>query len=276
MTVVWPWEQEAVPRLVLGCASAGGRIGRRAALRAMARAYEHGVSAFDTARSYGYGEGESILGEFLRQRRDRAFVITKGGIPPAVGAGGVRRWVKNVARIGLRFAPALSSVVRSKAAVVRDLTNYQPQRLLASLEHSLSSLGVGRIDAYLIHDVPGRLPMRDDIISMLERQRELGHIGVWGVSGAADACASFADVPECAVMQFPASPLAIAQYPPGFPPRLGVRLGNQVLTDVEGTVAAEQALRRPLVDGICDALVVSMYSSDHLQSNLNAVRSPGV
>src|SRR5271166_922166 len=68
--------------LGFGCGSVLGRVGRSASLRAMNIAWEQGITLFDTARSYGFGEAEALLGEFLRGKRAQAVVATKFGIAP--------------------------------------------------------------------------------------------------------------------------------------------------------------------------------------------------
>ena len=76
-------ELPPVSRIAFGCASLGGRVGKQEGLRALALAHDSGINLFDTARSYGFGRGERILGEFIRTRpRDSVVVITKAGIAP--------------------------------------------------------------------------------------------------------------------------------------------------------------------------------------------------
>jgi myo-inositol catabolism protein IolS len=58
-----------------------GPVDRQEALRALARAEELGCNLVDTAMIYG--DSESVLGEFLRGRRDRWLVATKYSYQPA-------------------------------------------------------------------------------------------------------------------------------------------------------------------------------------------------
>ncbi len=67
----------------VGCSAVLGRVGRKESLAALGAAYDAGITFYDTARSYGYGESEALLGEFLRGRRDSVVVSTKFGILPA-------------------------------------------------------------------------------------------------------------------------------------------------------------------------------------------------
>ena len=62
----------ARPAIGMGCASLGSRVGRREGLRALARAYDAGITWFDVAPSYGDAEAETILGEFVQGRPPRS------------------------------------------------------------------------------------------------------------------------------------------------------------------------------------------------------------
>src|ERR1700722_13227658 len=85
------------PALGFGCSAVMGRAGRKASLAALAAAYDAGVIFYDTARSYGYGESEALLGEFLRGRRDSVLLSTKFGILPTP-IGPLKRALKPLAR----------------------------------------------------------------------------------------------------------------------------------------------------------------------------------
>jgi len=67
----------------------GSRYAREDAKAIVHRALELGVNLIDTAEIYGQGRSERIVGEAIRDRRDRVFVATKLfpiGIPPLVGS----------------------------------------------------------------------------------------------------------------------------------------------------------------------------------------------
>lgn len=71
-----------VSALALGCMSLS-REKLEASKATVRRAYELGITFFDTADVYGRGESESVLGEALREAsipRDQIFVATKCGI----------------------------------------------------------------------------------------------------------------------------------------------------------------------------------------------------
>ena len=114
-----------VSRLCMGTWQLGGGWGRydpdeaRATIR-LAR--ELGVTFFDTARAYGWGESErclaGCLGEELRRDRDSIVLDTKGGL--------------RVVDVELRRDSSTAS-------------------LRADLEESLRALGVDMVDLYLVH-----------------------------------------------------------------------------------------------------------------------------
>src|SRR5271154_5705663 len=100
--------------LGFGCAPLMGRVGRRDSLAALAAAEDAGVNFFDTARSYGYGESEGLLGGFLKGRRQSMVICTKFGILPA--KPGWKQKVKPLAQAAIRAFPVLRKYARRQAA----------------------------------------------------------------------------------------------------------------------------------------------------------------
>jgi aryl-alcohol dehydrogenase-like predicted oxidoreductase len=114
-----------VSRIAFGNWSAGGDWGgvdRGAAIAATRAALDLGITLFDTARAYGFGAAEELLGEALRPEiksaRESIFIATKGGLR---NEGGL---------------PARDS---------------SPNGLRRDLEASLRSLGVDYVDLYQVH-----------------------------------------------------------------------------------------------------------------------------
>jgi aryl-alcohol dehydrogenase-like predicted oxidoreductase len=114
-----------VSRIAFGNWSAGGDWGsvdRAAAIAAMRTALDLGITLFDTARAYGFGAAEELLGEALRPEiqsaRESIVIATKGG---------------------LRNDGGLPGRDSSPAALRRDL------------EASLRALGTDYVDIYQVH-----------------------------------------------------------------------------------------------------------------------------
>jgi aryl-alcohol dehydrogenase-like predicted oxidoreductase len=115
-----------VSRIAFGNWSSGGDWGdvdRQAAIAAARRALDLGITFFDTARAYGFGLAEEILGEALRpelrSRRNELVIATKGG---------------------LRRGP--------DGQLLRDSS---PDALRRDLEASLRHLGTDYVDLYQVH-----------------------------------------------------------------------------------------------------------------------------
>src|ERR1019366_5057325 len=89
--VEWPELQLSLSKLALRCPPIMGRVGKRQALNAMAMAFERGISHFDLARAYGFGEAERVVGRFIADKRDKVTIATKFGILPAQVSRIVRR-----------------------------------------------------------------------------------------------------------------------------------------------------------------------------------------
>jgi aryl-alcohol dehydrogenase-like predicted oxidoreductase len=114
-----------VSRIAFGNWSAGGDWGvvdRDAAIAATREALDLGITFFDTARAYGFGAAEDLLGEALRpairSARESIVIATQGGLRNEAGS------------------PVRDS---SPAALRRDL------------EASLRSLGTDYVDIYQVH-----------------------------------------------------------------------------------------------------------------------------
>src|SRR5260370_42247123 len=102
-------------RLGFGCGSVMGRIGRAASLRAIAAALDAGISHFDAARLYGYGEAEALLGEAVRGRRDRLVIASKFGLA-APRASVAPRGLKPIAPKIVAAVPGLRPRIPSPIA----------------------------------------------------------------------------------------------------------------------------------------------------------------
>jgi aryl-alcohol dehydrogenase-like predicted oxidoreductase len=146
-----------VSRVILGCGNFGG-IGSAPeffgqgesddeAAAIMDRAWELGITTFDTADAYGGGRSESAIGAWMRSRAVRPVLTTKTFNPMEAGAD-------------------------------RGLA---PQRVRRQLESSLERLGVERVELFLTHepDPETRLGQTLDALDELVAD---GRIGAYGGS----------------------------------------------------------------------------------------------
>lgn len=175
---------ELPPSSVLGfgCAGIMGRAGRRASLRAIAAALDSGITHFDVARSYGYGEAEALLGEALRGRREHVVVVTKLGIEPPRPTGALPR-LKPLARQAIAAFPALRPLVRRAASTGVTRRRFSVEAARHSIDASLAALGTDYIDILLLH---GPAPADVDValVEFLVDAVRRGKLRACGVSGS--------------------------------------------------------------------------------------------
>ena len=184
------WAQ--VSELGFGCAAIGGRTSRKDSLIALGLAHDAGVTLYDTARSYGYGESEAIVGEFLRGRRESVVLCTKFGILPA-RQGGWKQKLKPAARAAVRLFPGLRGAVRSQVTDQFLGGQFSVEILTTSFETSLRELQTDYVDMLLMHAAPESVLQQDDMLEALERLVTSGKVRLAGISAEQPVIASYFD-----------------------------------------------------------------------------------
>lgn len=194
--------------LGFGCVSLTTHSTRKQALAMLELVLENGITHFDVARSYGVGQAEGILGEFLRGKRDRVTVTTKFGLEPPAGSARYRR-LFGIARKAVRVVPGLKSLIVRRVRLVEPAP-FLPQKASRSLETSLRELGTDHIDVFLLHEATLGDASQPELLGFLEEQVAKGTIRYYGIG------AGFGKYPEDAallptglkVLQFDHSPVA--------------------------------------------------------------------
>ena len=282
-----------------------GRSGRRASLRALGEAWEAGITLYDTARSYGGGESEAVLGEFLTSRRGQAVISTKYGIVP-VRPPLWKRVAKPAARALISLAPSARAAVRKGAGSQFVEGQFSAGVLRESIHLSLRKLRTDYVDFLFLHSAPASVLEQDDLLSAMERLVESGKVRAAGIS--ADPPVIRAVLDNCPrplrVLQFPCNIFdfsapemieahsngaglgTIANHPFGGGTR--VHQCRQILERTAASPGLDAALREklgPIDDGVLadvilnlilshrsiDAVVPAMMQLNHLERNVAAV-----
>lgn len=166
----------------LGCVGLTAMPREQDALALLAAAHDLGISHFDTARAYGAGFSEEILGRFARGRRDQITISTKFGIMPPPMAFGNRRLLTAVKR-GLKHIPILDRAVRRRLAASSDVPKlFTPDACRTSLEKSLTVLNTDHVDFYFLHNGTRSDAEQEDLIDAATRLRDAGKIRAFGIS----------------------------------------------------------------------------------------------
>jgi aryl-alcohol dehydrogenase-like predicted oxidoreductase len=141
-----------VSRICFGTWQFGGEWGsveRDDAIAAVRAALDQGVTFFDTAQAYGFGDSEALLAEALGGdiHRDDVVVATKGGLRPV--GGGIQR-------------------------------DASPEFLREGVEQSLAHLGVEAIDLYQVHwpDRETSFEETGAALKQLVDEGKIRHVGV--------------------------------------------------------------------------------------------------
>ena len=127
-----------------------GSFDEQEVIRAIHASIDMGVTLFDTAAVYGWGEGEKLLGRAIEGKREDIVIVSKGGIPWDEPGGPSQR-------------------------------DSSRESLEKSLDESLSRLQTDYLDLYLIHWPDESRPMSEPMEAFADFQRQ-GKIRYGGVS----------------------------------------------------------------------------------------------
>ena len=190
------------PAVGFGCGSLTG-TGLSNANRVLEAAFDAGVRHFDTARYYGYGEGEGILGRFLRGRRSAVTITTKFGIEPPRRTTALNFGLYFGRRV-VRFLPAVRRFLQPRTQSLVKSGGFSVQQAQQSLETSLRELGTDRIDFYLLHDYTVGEHHPDGLLTFLEGCVKAGKINSFGIgTGFENVMQALERQPRlCSILQF--------------------------------------------------------------------------
>ncbi|HEX3882479.1 MAG TPA: aldo/keto reductase [Stellaceae bacterium] len=264
----------ASSRLGFGCASVMGRVAKSESLRAIAAALDHGITHFDVARLYGYGEAEALLGTALRGRRDKVVVASKFGLAPPRAAGALRR-LKPLARSLIAAVPALRGVMHSAVgSTVRAAGRFSVGAAEASLDQSLAALATDYLDILFLHDC-GPDDLTDELTAFLDAQIAAGKIRAYGVATSIETVAALRQRHDGLLCQFANSVCVrnaetlpggmrrfIAHSPFSGADRVGVAKPHRLML---GWALAQENVA---------VVLCSMLDEAHLRANLDVAERP--
>jgi len=131
----------------MGTAIGYGRADDTESIAAIRRAHEIGVTMFDTAEMYGWGEGEKLLGRALAPVRDDVVIATKFGLTRSFGC------------------------------------DSRPEHIREVVDASLRNLGVDTIDVLYQHRPDPNVPI-EDVVGTMKEFVDAGKVRYLGLSEA--------------------------------------------------------------------------------------------
>ena len=149
----------SVSEIGYGAWGIGGQMWQGAvdaeSMRALHQAVDLGLNFIDTALAYGDGHSESLVGKFVKERKERIHVASK--IPPKDG-----RW------------PA------RRGASIADVFPYK--YIIASTERSLKNLGLETLDIQQLHVWDDGWADNDEWKRAFRDLKEQGKVRFFGIS----------------------------------------------------------------------------------------------
>lgn len=170
-------EETVIAEPILGTANLFATVGTTRSQAVLDAAWDEGFRAFDTAPSYGYGEGEIALARMLPGRRDQARVTTKAGLGPANRPGRTLR----IAKMAARRLPSAAQNRLRRSISGGPSGNFSPAAVQRSIDSSLSRLV--HIDRLLLHEVTPN-DLTDELLDRLTTYQKRGDVGQIGVATA--------------------------------------------------------------------------------------------
>ncbi|SEK32128.1 aldo/keto reductase [Rhodococcus maanshanensis] len=131
----------------MGTATGYGPTDDTESIAAIRKAHELGVTMFDTAEMYGWGEGEKLLGQALAPIRDDVVIATKFGLTRSFGS------------------------------------DSRPEHIREVVEASLRNLRVDTIDVLYQHRPDPNVPI-EDVVGTMKEFVEAGKVKYLGLSEA--------------------------------------------------------------------------------------------
>jgi D-threo-aldose 1-dehydrogenase len=168
-------------RMGFGCSGIMGRLGSRESARLIDAALDAGITHFDTARMYGYGDAEKALARILSARRGRVTTTTKVGILPP-SRSPLKAAVRAAARHVVRLQPRLRSLIRRGAEGAVQHGVFDIPSIRTSFETSLRELGTDHVDILLLHECGPEDLRRPELVEFLEGLRQQGSIREFGIA----------------------------------------------------------------------------------------------
>jgi len=131
-----------------------GRIEESDGIRLLEKAFDLGITCFDTADTYGKGYGEEILAKALKSERQNIIIATKFGYD----------FYDSIERIGHQ----------------ERTQRFEPDFIRFACEQSLSRLGTDYIDLYQLHNPRLDTIEKDEVFDTLNNLVKEGKIRYYG------------------------------------------------------------------------------------------------
>jgi aryl-alcohol dehydrogenase-like predicted oxidoreductase len=264
-------------RLGFGCGGVMGRVGRAQSLRAIAAALDGGITHFDVARLYGYGEAEALVGEALKGRRDKVVIASKFGLTAPRAAGALRALKPMAQQLAARVPGARAMLRSLVGGAAQAADRFSVASAQAALDQSLAALQTDYLDIWFLHDCAAG-DLTGELKDFLDAQIASGKIRAYGVASDIDTVvAMHAAWGDALLYQFPNGLAARdAERLPAGQPRFICHspFAGSAGRPVAGGNAYPMMLAYALAAPSVAVVLCSMLDEAHLAANLAAIEQP--
>ena len=176
--------------LGFGCASVMGARGPRESHKAITLALNYGITHFDLARSYGYGDAERFVGKILsNESRDKIVISSKFGIIANSKAKALKplkpviRKLKKIKfgrnKIAFQASGSINSPSKDR---FHDRIEISGANMVKSLEASLKEINTDYLDYFFVHEPKKPIERIEEVLETAERLKQKGLIRAMGLS----------------------------------------------------------------------------------------------
>lgn len=167
--------------LGFGCSGLLHGLSRSESLRLLETAMDCGITYFDTARMYGAGGAEGVLGTLAPRRRDRIIIASKAGILPASRSIPLRALNHGI-KLLHKVAPQLNDFVATPAAIHQRFGIFDLPNLRRSVETSLKEIRTDYLDIFLLHECTEAEVKNEELLYFLQSLQKQGKIRTFGLA----------------------------------------------------------------------------------------------
>jgi D-threo-aldose 1-dehydrogenase len=140
-----------------------------------------GVTYFDTARMYGAGRAEGILGELTARKREGLVLASKAGILPQSRALHIRAMGRSI-RLLHKVAPSSKNYLPVPSTSVPRFGSFGRVEFQKSVETSLRELRTDYLDILLLHECSAADLEETDLLHFLDVLKREGKIRAFGIA----------------------------------------------------------------------------------------------
>ena len=166
--------------LGFGCGGLPGQTNRES-LYLLETAIDCGITYFDTARLYGFGGAEGVLGSLVPRMRERIIIASKAGILPP-SRSFPSRMVNRGVKLLHKALPQLKDVLPTPTAPHLQVGIFDLPSLRKSLDTSLRELRTDYLDIFLLHECTEADVENEDVLYFLQSLQKQGKIRKFGLA----------------------------------------------------------------------------------------------